>query len=68
MSYCIRNAAGEYLTHSVDVVKGTSALWFTPSPWMAYCTEEWILADTLARCEGGTVETWERPATSKRAR
>lgn len=66
--YCVRDFKGQYLTHTVDLRTGTSTLWFTPSPWMAYCSEDRTIIETLARCEGGTVEVWEAPAPSSRPR
>jgi len=70
VSFCIRNAEGQYLTHNVDVVKGTSSLWFTPSPWMAYTFPDREMAEMVAVAPDvqGIVTTWEPPATSKRAR
>ena len=70
MSYCIRNAKGEYLTHSVDVQRGTSSLFFTPSPWMAYTFPDREMAEMVAVAPDvqGSVAEWEPPATSKRAR
>lgn len=68
MSYCIRDSKGQYLTHSVDVQRGTSSLFFTPSPWMAYLFETATGAEGLAAEYGGIACEWERPEGSKRAR
>ena len=65
MSYCISNADGEYLTHAFDIQHGTSRVFFTPSPWMAYRTDDRPMADTLARCEDGTVEEWKKPEVKR---
>lgn len=64
-TYCIRNTDGEYLTHALDIQHGTSRVFFTPSPWMAYLTDDRPMADTLARCEGGTVAEWKKPEVKR---
>ena len=70
MSYCIRNTDGEYLTHALDIQHGTSRVFFTPSPWMAYTFPDRDMAEMVVAAPDvqGTVETWEPPTTSKRAR
>jgi len=72
VSYCIRNAAGEYLTHMADMTPTglVSSLFFTPSPWMAYTFPDREMAEMVAAAPDvrGIVATWEPPATSKRAR
>ncbi len=70
MSFCIRNAEGQYLTHNVDVVKGTSSLWFTPSPWIAYTFPDREMAEMVAVAPDvqGSVEEWERPKEVARMR
>ena len=68
MSYCIRDSNGQYLTHSVDLQRGTSSVSFVPSPWMAYTFQDREMAEMVAVAPDvqGIVEEWERPKKTAR--